>query len=255
LHSRDPWAPKGYIPLRDEINQRGREDFGSEWPEPPTEEDYKREVLSRQRAVAALEAEASSHAIVEADPENWAASFKLPSLSEASGFSTVALMRRKSIIDDLDRGYEEKLLALSADIVGKLRIELNDGKREAFRKTPSGDLEPIDLEWWASDAARRLLSDWQKSGDEILLKAKVEVAAEAKRVAGTDVKECETWFVEERKRSPMWQPKSKTEYLQEARVKWPKLSEAAVKRAWNAAVEEQLADGWNKSGRRKSLNQ
>jgi hypothetical protein len=61
---------------------------------------------------------------------------------------------------------------------------------------------------------------------------------------------CFRWLIEEMRKSPDSSPKSREDFLVEAKTKFRGLSDRAFERAWKNAINQTGAEAWSKPGRR-----
>ena len=267
------WRRPGFISLLDEIERRGRERYGNEWPHPPTEE-YVRAEGERWRERAHRDFRPSIGPALPGGGARESGSaddiigksiddFIGPDPRTIDGDPITRLMacnfeqtlRRTSIITTLNDQYERERSRLRPEIIVDLRSDLYEGKVLAIYENRLVDV-PIDRMWWRLPEAETALSSGKYEGFEILLK--IGGSGKSTPSKNNVIVDCQKWLAELRHESPDGYPshfRSKDDFQEEAMRRFNGLTENGFESAWTKAAREvplPKTSGWGKAGRKRS---
>ena len=245
------WQRPGFISLLDEIERRGRERYGSEWPQPPTEDDIRtegqkhyEEALRRgleKKNIGINIDEYMGPDLRTVGDEPFAKLFAL---------NVSQTIRRNNIVSELNDKYEDSRKEKLTEIIIEIRSDLFQGIIQSICESGLKDIG-IDRMWWRLPEAEAALMTGSHAGFEIFLKGEEPTtgATSVSKIGdGTKAKACR---VERMTQSPK-KPQGITDKTLFADMKkqFPNLPKRAFDRAKAAAIEETGALDWKKGGRR-----
>ncbi len=266
MTSATKWQRPGFISLLDEIERRGRERYGAEWPLPPTEGDIRAvgeaqfENVRRNHRPSGGPAlpgdglrDFSSEALIGKTLDD----FMGPDLRTVGDEPLAKLLalnysqtiRRNNIGRELHYKYIARRREMAVEFMNEIRSELFQGEISAIYENGLRDVE-IDRMWWRLPEAEAAFTTGRHAGFEIFLKVEVP-AAKAPSVAKIgDETKAQASLVEVMTKYPE-KPQGMTNEALFADVKklCPNLSKRAFDRAKAAAIEKTGAVDWKTPGR------
>ncbi len=260
------WRRPGFISLRDEIERRGREQHGSEWPQPPTEEDVGAEG-ERWREKAhrdfrpsigpalpgggARESGSADDVIgkskddfIGPDPRT----IDGDPIAHLTAYNVEQTLRRINITKTLNDKYERARSKLMPEIIDGLRSELYEGKVFAIYEKRLVDV-PIDRMFWRLPEAEAALSSGKYAGFEIVLKVRLDIGANGNSTAAAETRATKC-LVDLMTKDPIPPPGTTGDKLYPEFKDRFGLSRRAFDRAKARAIEKTGAEAWKKPGRR-----
>lgn len=265
------WQRPGFISLLDEIERRGRDQYGSEWPLPPTEDDIraKGEVQfenarrnHRPSGGPALPGDGPRDFSTDAVIGKTLDDFMGPDLrtvgdetfARSFALNASQAIRRGNIERELHDKYIAQRREMTIEIIKEIRSELFQGEISTIYESSLRDVE-IDRRWWRLPEAEAAFTTGRHARFEILLK--INRSAKSVPSKNNVIVECQQWLEGLRRDNPGGYPdgfRNKDDIEAEAIRKFNGLTGYGFKSTWtNAARAVPLppTSRWGKPGAKK----
>lgn len=263
------WRRPGFISLLDEIERRGRERYGSEWPQPPTEDDIRAEGKVQFENARRNHRPSGGPALLGDGPRDFSTDavigktlddFMGPDLrtvgdepfAKLLALNAFQTIRRSNIRREMHDKYIAQRREKTIEIINEVRSDLFQRKISAIYESGLRDID-IDRMWWRLPEAETAFMTGRHAGFEIFLKVEESTTRTTSVPTIGDETKAKAYFVDRMARSPK-KPRGMNNETLFAEVKEkaqiPNLSNNAFNRAKAAAIEETGALDWKKGGRR-----
>lgn len=265
------WQRPGFISLLDEIERRGRERYGAEWPQPPTEDDIRAEGEVqfenarrnyRPSGGPALPGDGPRDISTDAVIGKTLDEFMGPDLrtvedgpfAKLFALNASQTVRRNNIERELHEKYKARRREMTIEITNEIRSDLFQGTISAIYERELRDVE-IDRMWWRLPEAEAAFMTGSHAGFEILLK--IGRSAKSTPSKNNVRVECQKWLEGLRHDNPAGYPpdfRDKDSFRDEAVKRFKGLTDSGFDSAWLAAanaVPLSKTSGWGKSGRKR----
>lgn len=265
------WQRPGFISLLDEIERRGRERYGTEWPQPPTEDDIRAEGEVQFENARRNHRPSGGPALPGDGPRDFSTDaiigktlddFMGPDLRTVGdepfakflALNASLTIRRNNIERELHDKYMARRREMTIEIINEIRSELFQGEISAIYENSLRDVE-IDRGWWRLPEAEAAFTAGRHVGFEILLR--IDRSAKSVPSKNNVVVECQQWLEGLRRDNPGGYPdgfRNKDDFEAEAISKFSDLKVHGFKSAWTKAAREvplPPTSGWGKPGAKK----
>lgn len=265
------WQRPGFISLLVEIERRGRERYGSEWPQPPTEDDIRAEGRVQFENARRNYRPSGGPALPGDGPRDFSNDAVIgKTLDDFMGpdprtvgdepfakllnLNVSQVIRRNNIARELNDKYNARHHDASIEIANEIRADLLQENISAIYESGLRDVN-INKMWWRLPEAGAAFMTGRHAGFEILLK--IDSLAKSTPSKNNVIVECQKWLEGLRRDNPGGYPdafRSKDDIEDEAIRKFSGLTGYGFNSAWTkaaSAVPLSPPSGWGKPGKKK----